>query len=86
MELSVGKGVYIALSDKEQLKVDFRNKPTALARETLFTLYGKDAFQVLNVTVRGQKKGAYAIPDKVLKAVTCMYFIFHNFIPQNQKT
>ena len=75
VELVTGKGVFISLSEKEQLKVDLRNKPTSLARETLFALYGRDVFQVLTITARGQKKGSYTFPDSVLKAVCGMFII-----------
>ncbi|KAK3916606.1 Myb-like protein J, partial [Frankliniella fusca] len=40
VELTTGSGVFISASQKDQLKVDFRNKPTGLVRETLFALYG----------------------------------------------
>ncbi|KAK3928380.1 hypothetical protein KUF71_016627 [Frankliniella fusca] len=71
VELTTGSGVFISASQKDQLKVDFRNKPTGLVRETLFALYGKQAFSVLTVTGKGKKKGAYTTPDNVNKAICC---------------
>jgi hypothetical protein len=63
------RSFFIALSDKEQLRVDYKNKPSSLARETLFTLYGRDTFRVLSVTGRGCKKGTYAIAKNVLESI-----------------
>lgn len=77
VELSRGLGVYIATSEKEQLKVDYRNRPALLLRETLFVLFGKEAFKD-SVTARGTKLGSQGIDESVLKAV-CGKFCFHNF-------
>ncbi|KAK3916378.1 Sensory neuron membrane protein 1 [Frankliniella fusca] len=63
--------VKIPMAVKDQLKVDFYNKPNALARETLFALYGKEAFRTLRVNGRGTKKGTYGVHDDVLKAICC---------------
>lgn len=70
----------IPLAVKDQLKVDFKNKPSSLAKETLFALYGKDVFKILSVTGRGQNNGTYGIDEGVLKAVASKCFsIFYSF-------
>lgn len=79
VELFHGKGVFIASSDKETLRVDFRNKAPSLIRETLYILYGKKAFQTFHVTARGQKQGSYGIQEDVLKAL-------HGFVNHNLDT
>ncbi|KAK3918355.1 Homeobox protein DLL-3 [Frankliniella fusca] len=63
--------VKIPMAVKEQLKVDYFNKPTALARETLFALFGMDAFRTVLVTGRGNRVGSYGIPDDVIKSICC---------------
>ncbi|KAK3920576.1 Dynein heavy chain-like protein [Frankliniella fusca] len=68
-KVEIGKGVFLRRVDRDQLRVDFRNKPKLLARETLFAFYGKETFQLLNVTGRGRKAGTYTIPKPVLTSV-----------------
>jgi len=51
------------------LKLDYKNKPSSLVRETLFVLYGKDAFKTHIVTGRGTKPGSFGVADAVLKAL-----------------
>ncbi|KAJ1521747.1 hypothetical protein ONE63_003383 [Megalurothrips usitatus] len=77
VELSVGTNVFIAASEKDQLKVDYRNKAASLAKETLFALFGKEVFRTLNVTAIGQKPGTYAIREDVKKAIIGK-FIHHS--------
>ncbi|KAK3916167.1 putative MFS-type transporter, partial [Frankliniella fusca] len=76
VELSSNRGVFIAQSDKEEIRVDFKNKSSALCREALFCLYGKEVFQTHNVTARGLKRGSYGIEEKVLKSV--LELVNHN--------
>jgi hypothetical protein len=81
VELSSGTNVLIAASEKDQLKVDYRNKAASLAKETLFALFGKEVFRTLNVTAIGQKEGTYAIRDNVKQAIIgkfehCIKFFF----------
>lgn len=69
VELTQGSGVYIPLSIKEQLKVDYKDKPNMLAKNTLFALYGREAFRTHQVTGRGNKSGTYSVEPDELKAV-----------------
>lgn len=69
MLLSSQSDIYVSATDKDILKLDFKNKPSALIRETLFLLYGKDVFRTQLVTGRGNKPGTYGLEDNVLKAV-----------------
>jgi len=71
VELTQGSKVNIPLSIKEQLKVDYKDKPTMLAKNTFFALYGKDAFRTHQVTGRSRKSGTYSVAEDVLKAVLC---------------
>ncbi|KAK3920364.1 Annexin C1 [Frankliniella fusca] len=68
-ELVPGSGIYIKSSAKDEIRVDFKNKPSSLVRETLYALYGKEQFKVLQVTARGIKRGSYGIQEDVLKAL-----------------
>lgn len=56
---------------KNQLSVDYANKPQMLAKETLFALYGKENFEKLHVTGRGQVAGSFTVHNNVQKAVCC---------------
>ncbi|KAK3933181.1 Microtubule-actin cross-linking factor 1, isoforms 1/2/3/5, partial [Frankliniella fusca] len=67
--VELGKGVFLSKTDRDQLRVDFKNKPLLLARKTLFALYGREAFQMLKVTGKGMKEGSYTIRRSVLTAV-----------------
>ncbi|XP_034244887.1 uncharacterized protein LOC117647291 [Thrips palmi] len=69
LEPKAAKGVYISQTKRDQLKVDFANKPPLLARETLFALFGEETFKMLHVTAKGQKSGSYGIPPNVLTAL-----------------
>ncbi|KAK3916203.1 putative DNA-directed RNA polymerase subunit delta [Frankliniella fusca] len=70
VELTIGSGIHISRPVKDQLKVDFRNKASSLIRETLYALYGKEPFQTLTITGRGNKPGTYGIEESVLTALT----------------
>ncbi|KAK3922481.1 Dihydrofolate synthase/folylpolyglutamate synthase [Frankliniella fusca] len=69
VELTIGSGVHISRAVKDQIKVDFVNKPSALIRETLFALFGKQPFRTLAITARGNKPGTYGIEESVLIAL-----------------
>lgn len=75
MELTTGRGVFISASKKDELKVDYRNKPTTLVRETLYALFGPDAFRLNNVTGRGSKQGTCGIKEDVLRAVSSKFYL-----------
>jgi len=67
--LSQGKGILICQLAKDALKADFENKPSSLIRETLYELFGKEAFATCTVTSRGKRFGTYGIEDNVLLAL-----------------
>lgn len=58
---------------KDQLKVDFANKPSPMIRETLYALYGKDILRSANVTARGIKSNSVGFEDNVLRALLCKH-------------
>lgn len=82
MELSSSAkvNVFISSTDKDMIRMDFKNKPSALIRETLFALYGKDVFTTHVVTGRGNKPGTYGIGDGVLKALYGKLFSWFHFL------
>jgi len=80
VELTKGKGIYISTQAKNQIKVDHLGKPFSMARDVLFELYGKEAFQSACVTARGTVKGKFGIYSDVLSATlgqyNCCFFFF----------
>ncbi|KAK3933165.1 Suppressor of smlA [Frankliniella fusca] len=73
---SSNSNIFICASDKDMLKLDYKNKPSSLVRETLFVLYGKDALKTHIVTGRGTKPGSFGVADAVLQAL--YGFVNHN--------
>ncbi|XP_034247755.1 proline-rich protein HaeIII subfamily 1-like [Thrips palmi] len=74
--------IYIASSDKDMLKVDFKNKPASLIRETLFSLYGTEVFRTRLVTGRGNNPGTYGIRYDVLKSI---YAFVNNHVDTSKR-
>ena len=69
MELTKDSQVYIPTTQKNQLKVDHSKNSKMMLMETLFVLYGQDAFKSLPIAVRGNKPGSYAIEPHIVTAV-----------------
>ncbi|KAK3925966.1 Chromodomain-helicase-DNA-binding protein Mi-2-like protein, partial [Frankliniella fusca] len=82
VELTMGSQIFIPLSIKEQLKVDFKNRPNLLAKNTLFALYGSDTFRTHKVTGRGNTPGTFTIANDVL--VTVLNFVNRHVSKENQ--
>jgi len=86
VELTKDSKVFIAVADKNQLKVDFSNQPKRLLMETLYILYGHDVFKTLQVTARGSRAGSYSPETKVFDALVgkniILLFIYNVLLPE----
>ena len=74
-ELTKSTGVFIPTARKNQIKVDNAHRPYLIARDALFTLFGRNAFKTATVTARGKGQGTFGISPEVLEAVLGWYII-----------